>query len=263
MITALGEAASAFRETLGESLASVQRYDANIEQATTHVARSAQGLQPGHDGAAHAGRLRVGAVLPPRRSSSIRSSRSRTRGSAPCSSNLGERAEAEKAATRAYELRDKVSERERLYIEARYYTTVVARSAKAIESYRLLLATYPDDFAGALEPRVALSRSRHDRRRRSRTSRRRCAWRPASRSAGSNLGYAYLDEDRFAEARREFEEVLKMQESTSARSGLFIIATLTGDQALADAQVAAVQGRRDESRADWRARAGGRASRAR
>jgi hypothetical protein len=35
VITALGNAATSFRETLGESLASVQRYDANIEQATT------------------------------------------------------------------------------------------------------------------------------------------------------------------------------------------------------------------------------------
>ena len=40
--------------------------------------------------------------------------------------------------------------------------------------------------------------------------------------------------------------MLKLQESTSARSGLFTIATLTGDAALADAQVQAAKGRRDE-----------------
>ena len=138
-----------------------KRYDANIEQATTKsldalkaysqgmTARRTQGdfdsvpffrravdLDP-EFALAHA---RLGTVL----------------------SNLGERAEAEKAATRAYELRDKVSERERLYIEARYFTTVARDQPKAIESYRLLLATYPDDFAGALEHRIALSRSQHD-----------------------------------------------------------------------------------------------------
>ena len=62
-------------------------------------------------------------------------------------SNIGERAEAQKAATQAFELRNNVSERERLYIEARYHTTVTRDTAKAMESYRLLLATYPDDYA--------------------------------------------------------------------------------------------------------------------
>ncbi len=68
-------------------------------------------------------------------------------------SNLGERPEAEKAATRAYELRDKVSERERLYIEARYFTTVSRDQLKAIDAYRLSLATYP----GRLSPRTRTS----------------------------------------------------------------------------------------------------------
>ena len=147
VITALGTPPPSFRETLGESLASVQRYDANIEQATTRSLdalkaysqamamrrtkgdfdslpffRRAVELDP--DFALAHGRL--GTVL----------------------SNLGERPEAEKAATRAYELRDKVSERERLYIEARYFTTVARDPMKAIEAYRLLLATYPDDFSG-------------------------------------------------------------------------------------------------------------------
>ena len=48
------------------------------------------------------------------------------------------------------------------------------------------------------------------------------------------------------EARREFDEVLKIQDSTSARNGLFTIGVLTGDQALSDAQVAARKGGRDE-----------------
>ena len=146
VITALGSAATGFRETLGESLASVQRFDANIEQATTKslealksysqamVTRRTKGdfdalplfrraveLDP--EFALAYGRL--GTVL----------------------SNLGERPEAEKAATRAYELRDKVSERERLYIEARYFTTVSRDQLKAIDAYRLSLATYPDDYA--------------------------------------------------------------------------------------------------------------------
>ena len=51
-------------------------------------------------------------------------------------SNLGERPDAENAATRAYELRNKVSERERLYIEARYFTTVATTSPRTRTSGR-------------------------------------------------------------------------------------------------------------------------------
>lgn len=161
-------------------------------------------------------------------------------------SNLGQRAEAEQAAARAYDLRDKVSERERLYIDARYRSTVTRDEGKAMESYRVLLATYPDDYAAHsnlgsllreagklpeaiahLEEAVRLA--------------------PGQPIGRSNLGSAYLADDRLADARREFEEVLKQQESGAARNGLFVIATLTGDQALANAQVEAVKGRREEN----------------
>ena len=108
--------------------------------------------------------------------------------------------------------------------------------AKAIESYRLLLATYPDDYAahsnigslyrdlGSLKEAMAHLEEA-------------VRLAPAQPIGRSNLGAAYLAERRFDEARRQFEEVLKLQESISARSGLFVIATLTGDQALADAQM--------------------------
>ena len=113
-----------FREKLGESLASVQRYDQNIEQATTKSLEALKAYSQGMTDAPNAGRLRCRCRSSAAPSSSIRSSRWRTRGSAPCCRTSAKRAEAEKVATRAYELRDKVSERERLYIEARYYTTV-------------------------------------------------------------------------------------------------------------------------------------------
>src|SRR4029453_1301914 len=117
------------------------------------------------------------------------------------------------AATRAYELREKVSERERLYVEARYFTTVARDQPKAIESYRLLLATYPDDFAGhsnlgSLYPDRNMTPAgiRHLEE----------AVRPAPGQpiGRTNLGFAYLVEGRYPDARREFEEVLKLQEST-------------------------------------------------
>jgi Putative Zn-dependent protease, contains TPR repeats len=138
-----------------------------------------------------------------------------------------------------------VSERERLYIEARYFTTVRRDQPKAIESYRLLLATYPDDYAGHSNL-GSLYRDRNmtpDAIKELEEAIRLAPGQPISRT---NLGYAYVSEERWADARREFEEVLKLQESGSARNGLYTIATFTGDTALADAQMQAVKGRRDE-----------------
>jgi tetratricopeptide (TPR) repeat protein len=49
-----------------------------------------------------------------------------------------------------------------------------------------------------------------------------------------------------ADARNAAESSLKVQDSLSARSTLYQIGVVTGDQALADQQVAAMRGRRDE-----------------
>jgi eukaryotic-like serine/threonine-protein kinase len=244
VLGALGSAASQFRERLGESLSMVQRYDTRVEQATTPslealkaysqgtIVRRTQGdaeslpfyrraieLDPDF-ALAHA---RLGTVL----------------------SNVGERAEAEKATTRAHELGNKVSERERLYIEARYHTTVTRDQDKAIEAYRLLTATYPDDF-GAHANLGGLYRGRGMLKEAIASLEQAVRLAPDEPLPHMNLAAAYLDEERFLDARREFEETIKLRDTTSARAGLFVTAIHLGDQALADAQLAAVRGRRDE-----------------
>jgi eukaryotic-like serine/threonine-protein kinase len=244
VLGALGTAASRFRERLGESLNMVQRYDTRVEEATTPslealkaytqgmITRRTQGdfeslpffrraieLDPNF-ALAHA---RLGTVL----------------------SNLNERDEAEKAATRAYELRDKVSERERLYIEARYYTTVTRDHTKAIEAYRLLIATYPDDYAAHTNV-GSLYRNRGMEKEAIASLEQAVRLAPDQPLPRTNLAGAYIDEGRFDDARKQYEEVLKLQDAISARNGLLVIATLLQDRDLADAQIQAVRGRRDE-----------------
>jgi tetratricopeptide (TPR) repeat protein len=48
--------------------------------------------------------------------------------------------------TKAYALRSRVSEPERLYIEARYYQTVEGKPRKTMETYQIWIQTYPKDF---------------------------------------------------------------------------------------------------------------------
>jgi serine/threonine protein kinase/tetratricopeptide (TPR) repeat protein len=239
VITALGEGVSSFREMLGESLASVQRYDQNIEMATTRslealkaysqgmTTRRTQGdfdsvpffrraVQLDPDFAlAHA---RLGTVL----------------------SNLSDNAEAEKATRRSYELRDKVSDRERWYIDARYYTTVERNNDKAIDAYRLLIATYPDDYA-AHSNIGTLYRNQGRNVDALRHLEEAVRLAPMQPLGHLNLGGAYLDEGRFADAQREWEEVLRLQEHLGARMSLVRLATLTGNQALADEHMAAAK----------------------
>nr|MBA3268959.1 tetratricopeptide repeat protein [Acidobacteriota bacterium] len=244
VLTSLGQAATVFREKLGESLASVQRYDQNIEQATTKslealkaysqgmTTRRTQGdfesmpffrraveLDP-EFALAHA---RLGTVL----------------------TNVGEDKEAETSATRAFELRKKASERERFYIEARYYTTVGKDQARAIESYRLLLATYPDDYA-AHSNLGSLYRNSGRIKEAIQSMEEAVRLAPGQPLGHFNLGFAYLDEDRYADARRLFEEVLKLQEHLGARAALIVIGTVTGDQKLVDEHVAAAKTPRGE-----------------
>jgi len=63
-------------------------------------------------------------------------------------SNLGYQAEAERRLQRAFELSDRVSERERYYIQADYYRRSEKTYDKAIEAYLKLLEVYPDDHIG-------------------------------------------------------------------------------------------------------------------
>src|SRR5262249_52080843 len=60
-------------------------------------------------------------------------------------SNAGERELAAQYRKRAFELRDRVSERERFYISAHYYEGVTGELEKVRETYELWKHTYPRD----------------------------------------------------------------------------------------------------------------------
>jgi tetratricopeptide (TPR) repeat protein len=245
VLAALGDAVSKFRQQLGESLPSIQRYDARIEEATT---KSLEALKAYSQG------------IRTRRTTSDFDSVPFFRRAIELDpefalayarlgtvyNNLGQSDEAKKMTARAYELRQKVSEAERLYIEARYFTVVEVDTQKAIDAYNVWLATYPNDYV-ALTNSAGLVRQRGDRTEAIR--RLELATQVAANEPLGfvNLGSAYLDGRQYAEARRAFEASLELRDATIARTGLYRIAILTGDAALADAQVAATRGRRDEA----------------
>jgi tetratricopeptide (TPR) repeat protein len=147
--------------------------------------------------------------------------------------------------TRAYELRQKVSEAERLYIEARYFSVVEPNVQKALDAYHLTLATYPADYT-ALTNSASLLRQRGELDEAIRKLELVTKVAPDQPLGWTNLAGAYLDRADFANARRAAEASLALTESSSPRQALYVIGVVTGDRALEEAQVAAMRGRREE-----------------
>ena len=244
VLAALGTAVSAFREKLGESLASIQRYDAKIEEATTPSLEALKAYSQGLRTRRTTGDFdsvpffRRAIDLDPE--FALAYARLGT-----VYANLGQADESRKMTTRAYELRGKVSEVERHYIDARYYTTTQPDVQKALDTYKVWLATYPNDYT-ALTNSALLHKQQGDRTEAIRKLELATQVAPDQPLGWTNLGQTYFEGGQYADARRVMENAIKLQDSTSARIGLYQVAVLTGDQALAEQQVAAVRGRRDE-----------------
>lgn len=144
VLTALGGAVSKMRGRLGESLASIQKYDTPIDQVTTSSLDALKAFALGNaefDQGREMESLtfyRRAVELDPNfawvfaRMGVIYS-------------NAGENEKAVENTRKAYELRDRVSEREKLYITEHYYQTVTAEEDKEMEALELYARTYPND----------------------------------------------------------------------------------------------------------------------
>jgi eukaryotic-like serine/threonine-protein kinase len=244
VLQAMGTAVSAFREKLGESLASVQRYDAKIEQATTPSLEALKAYSQGLRMRRTTGDFdsvpffRRAIELDPQ--FALAYARLGT-----VYANLGQADEAKKMTARAYELRDKVSEVERYYIEARYYTTAQTDLQKALDVYKVWLATFPNDYT-ALTNSALLHKQQGDRAEAIRKLELATKVAPDQPLAFTNLGQTYFEAGQYAEARKAYESAILLQDSTGARVGLYQIAIMMGDTAFAEQQASAVAGRRDE-----------------
>ena len=141
VLTALGAATSRLRQKLGESLASIQRFDTPLPRATT---ASIDALH------AYALALPDGRQVPqleaiPHLKRAIELDPDFALAHAQLSgvyANTGQAALAPEYSRRAFELRDRVSERERFFISWRYYRDAVLDADRAIELARSWTETY-------------------------------------------------------------------------------------------------------------------------
>jgi len=143
VLKALSKAAANLRTKLGESLASVQKFDVPVE-ATTPSLEALKAYSMGIT----TGRTKGDAEAIPFMKRAIELDPNFAMayvGLAVEYSNLGRASVAAENAKRAYDLRDRVSERERYRISAFYFQYVTGEIEKATEAYELWAKSYPRD----------------------------------------------------------------------------------------------------------------------
>jgi eukaryotic-like serine/threonine-protein kinase len=144
VLDALGEAATKLRAQLGESLASVQKFDAPLQQETTPSLEALKAFSLGVKAEAEKGPeaalpfLRRAIELDPNFASAID-------GAGIQYSSLGDIDRANEYLTKAFQLRDRASEREKFHITSLYYMNVTGELDKAIETLREWQESYRRD----------------------------------------------------------------------------------------------------------------------
>jgi len=145
MLRALGEAATKLRAKLGESLASVEKYDTPPENVTTPSLEALQAYSLGYRAQIVKGD-KATAIASFQRAISL--DPNFTMAYARLGTNyfnLSETARAAESFRKAYELRERVSAREKFYIASHYEHLVTVDLEAARKTYELWAQTYPRD----------------------------------------------------------------------------------------------------------------------
>jgi eukaryotic-like serine/threonine-protein kinase len=143
VLNRMGEAASKLRGELGESLAMVQKYDISLSQATTSSLDALKALSLGD--AKHNMGDELGALPNYQRAVEIDPNFGMAYARlGSLYGNLGQMELSEQNRQKAFELRDRASEREKLYIMAHYYSDS-GQLDKGITIYELYRQAYPRD----------------------------------------------------------------------------------------------------------------------
>jgi Flp pilus assembly protein TadD len=248
VLKAIDKSALAIRNKLGESLASVQKFSTPIEEATTFSLEALKAYSIGRkvffeSGDATAVPYYERAVeLDPNFAMAYTAL-------AVSYSNLGQNTRASDNSKKAFDLRARVSERERYRISARYYTDVTGELEKASQTYELWKQSYPRDLLpsgnlGDIYMRLgqwekALRETQDSGR-----------LEPNSAVFNANLAQIQLALNRSEEARTTVEQALARKLSShDLHLSMYATAFLRGDQDGMQQQLAWAAGRAGEE--DW------------
>jgi serine/threonine protein kinase/tetratricopeptide (TPR) repeat protein len=145
VLDALGEAASKLRGELGESLATVQKFDVPLEQATTSSLEALKAYSLGEKARNEKG----SAAALPYHQRAIELDPNFATGYRAVGidyNNLSEPGRASEYFTKAFQLREHASEREKLLIAANYYSYATGELDKAAHTYHEQIESYPREY---------------------------------------------------------------------------------------------------------------------
>jgi tetratricopeptide (TPR) repeat protein/predicted Ser/Thr protein kinase len=243
VLKALDTAAAAIRTRLGESLASVQKFDVPVE-ATTPSLEALKAYSLGittertRGDAESIPFMRRAIELDPNFAMAYA-------GLAVAYSNLGQASLAMEYGKKAYELRDRVSNREKYRISAFYFQFVTGELEKAMEAYELWAKSYPRNSVphgnlgvlyttlGQYDKAIAETRRAQELE--------------PTIAGYSNLAALYISVNRLKDARQTLEQAQQKNfDAFIIRAGLYSVAFLSGDTAEMEREVAWTAGRPGE-----------------
>ena len=245
VLSALGTAASNLRQKLGESLSSIQQFDVSIEQATTSSLEALKAYAMGNEERAK-GRARESLAFYNRAVELDPNFAMAYARVGVFYINQEQLETAKEYLQRSYELRDRVSERERLYITEKYYNYITGEIDKAVETLKTWSRLYPDDFIphnnlsldyqilgnyeGSLTEALEAVRLT-----------------PNNVTSRENVVSSFLMLGRIDEAEQASKEVEKLNpDSASAHSNRYLFAFLRRDQAAMDHESEWFRGKPEE-----------------
>src|SRR5271157_3763725 len=246
VLKALDRAASSLRRRLGESLGSVQKFATPLAEATTS---SLEALKAFSLGQAEHQKLADDKAMPHlKRSIELDPNFAMAYATlGVVYGNLSEREQASDCLKKAFELKERANEREKLYISAHYYEVVTGQVDKAIEVYESWKEAYPRDTV----PRnnVALRYSVLGQYEKALTNASEAMRLDAKdRFAYQNVADAYQKLDRYDEAKAIAEQAVAQDvDSEGVHSVLYDIAFIRGDAAGMQREIAWASGKQDEA----------------
>jgi tetratricopeptide (TPR) repeat protein len=252
ILKALGKAASRLREKLGESLSSIQKFDAPLEVTTSSLEALkmfSMGVEQTQNGKfLEAIPLYKHAVV-------LDPDFAYAYGSLAVNYNNTRQPKlAAENATRAFQLQGRMSELEKLRITSFYYAFVTGEIDKGIDALELYRATYPRDERGPLN--LSDRYGTIGQFEKSVTKAREALLLNPNNAIGYwNLADSLTRLNRFAEARETCEHAISQNlETTALHTFLYQIAFVNGDREAMQQQLSWANGKPDEyAGLDWQA----------
>jgi eukaryotic-like serine/threonine-protein kinase len=226
VLKALSRASSGLRAKLGESLPSVQKFDVPIEATTSSLEalnNYSIGIRTMHEKGDEAGIpfLKRAIEVDPNFPLAYA-------GLAVMYNNLLQPSLALENATKAYQLRDRVSEREKLRIAADYFL-VTGEAEKRTQTYELWIANYPRDYV----PHGLLGGNYLDIGQYEKALGEYQEWvrlAPDDVAGYINLGGTYFNLNRLDESKATFDQAIERKlDSGALHADMYFLAFLRGD----------------------------------